>query len=180
MQNKFKKIYFFGPIILFAVSLAVFAFLYIGTKGNLNKIAELEETLQEEISKRNEVETLNDYFLSIQEEKISLESHFVQTSDVVPFLNTLESLADNVGAKTEVKSINVAKDNTGLIVDLKNTGTFSQIYKFITLLENAPYELEFISVELANAPTKEDLENNRNSERWEVLIKAKLISFAEN
>ena len=71
--------------------------------------------------------------------------------------------------------IEVTKDNTGLILKMKDTGSFSQVYKFITLLENSPYELEFTSVNI-HSLLKED-KNNTQKTIWEADLSIKLISF---
>jgi hypothetical protein len=177
MQYKFKKTLLIIPIACFLILGIVLLFFYREIKNNEKIAQQLAVNLQEENSKRNEIKTLNNYFQSIEKEKAQLETHFVQSSDVVPFLNTLENLASSVGTKTEVSSINLAKDNTGLIVEMKNAGTFSETYKFITLLENAPYELEFLSVDMHGVVSQDSLEGGGGTNKWEALIKLKLISF---
>ena len=177
MKNKFKKTSLIIPIIFLLFSGAVFYFLYREIKNNIETTKQLETSLQAESSKRNEIKALNNYFQSIEKEKILLETHFVQSSDVVPFLNTLESLASSVETKTEVNSINVTEDNTGLIVEIKNTGAFPQIYRFIALLENAPYELEFLSTDIHNLPNQDNSGNESGTSKWEAVIKLRLVSF---
>ena len=176
MKNNSKKILLGNAIVFFLISVVVFFFIYKEIKKNTDEIRKVEADLATEISKRDEIKTLNSYILSIQNEKAELETHFVQSSDVVPFLNTLERLGQGVGTKVEVNTISIAKDGTGLLVSLKDTGNFEQIYKFITLLENAPYELEFVSVDIGNS-VQPDGATSKNTRAWEAEINLKLISF---
>jgi hypothetical protein len=177
MKNKVKKNLLIVPILFLLIAIAAFLFLYREIKNNTKTTNELSASLQTEVLKRNEIKTLNNYFQSIETEKAELETHFIQSSNVVPFLDTLENLASRVATKTEVSSINVAKDNTGLVVEMKNTGTFPQIYKFITLLENAPYELEFLSVDMHKFTGQNNPEENVGADEWEAVIRLKLVSF---
>jgi len=41
----------------------------------------------------------------------------------VPFLDTVEKLASEVGAKAEINSVNAGADNTQLVVELKASGS---------------------------------------------------------
>jgi len=173
MQNNFKKIPLIVSILFLLAVALFFFFLYRGVNNHMAEVNETEKKLEAEIARRNEIKALNNYFLSTQGKKNQLETHFVQSSNVVPFLNTLEDLGTGVGVKMKVASIDISRDGTGLLIQLKSTGTFSQVYKFITTLENAPYELEFVSVDLK----KEVTEDEESSNQWEANINLRLISF---
>jgi len=77
-----------------------------------------------------------------------LETHFIKSSDVVPFLNTIEALGPAVGASAEIDSVDTSPDGASLIVELQASGSFGAVYKFLTLLENSPYELNFLSMDI--------------------------------
>jgi hypothetical protein len=103
-----------------------------------------------------------------------LYTHFAQSSNVVPFLDTVEDLGQKVDAKVEVISVNVPTDANFLELEVKVSGNFEAIYKFIKLLENSPYEVEIMSFNLAkispSAISKEPL-------RWSANLELKLLSF---
>jgi len=175
-KRKEKKLLIIAVIILIT-TIAIFLFSYREIEKNIQQISQIETEFQQEFLKHNEVKILNNYFQSIKEEKVLLESHFVQSSDVVPFLNTLENLAKEIGVKTEVSSITIAKDDSGLILETKNNANFEQLYKFISLLENAPYEMEFLSVDIHNLIKSDENRGVLDSNGWEALIKLKLVSY---
>jgi uncharacterized membrane-anchored protein YhcB (DUF1043 family) len=179
MQSKFKKISLIVSIITFLFFCALFLFLYKEIENNTKISEQTQLNLQKEISRREEIKNFNDSFKTIEKDKLELETHFAKSSDIVPFLNTIEKTASNVGTKAEVSFIEVAKDNTGLVVEMKNTGSFEQVYKFLMLLENSPYELEFSSVEMNSVSTEEVGKNGKSVKRneWEATFKIKLISF---
>ncbi len=128
-----------------------------------------EKEWQTEANRRNEIKTLNDSVKMIEEEKIRLETHFAKSSDIVPFLDTIEGLAPKVSVETEVSAVDVAEDHSGLLIGMKASGTFSGLYKFLTLLENSPYELKFIGMDI----------NKETASKWNAVFQIKLLSFIE-
>ena len=90
----------------------------------------------------------------------------------MPFLDLLERLAPQVGADAEVLLVDKAKDGSLLSVDVRVIGNFEAIYKFLTLLENFPYELEIISVDIQKKGGE-----GVESSKWEGVFKVKLLSF---
>ena len=162
-------------IALFSASIFVFSFLYISIKNKqkLNILAEEEWKIEE--TRRENVNFLVNLLKSIEEEKSSIETHFVSSYDVVPSLDTLERLARESGNKPEVISVEVAKDGKSLDVGMKVVGEFESVYKYITLLENSPYELEFISTSIINMNSGAGL--NKTTSGWSLALQLKLISF---
>lgn len=140
-------------------------------------IGQAEIELQREISKREEIKRMNNYLQSIEKEKAAFETHFITRTDIVPFLDSLESLAGKVGTKATVSSIKISEDGAGLLVSLRDTGDFSKVYKFLTLLENSPYQLEFVSVDLHRTGDQSNVPQKERLGRWEMVLQLKLISF---
>ena len=176
MQN-FKKTLFFSSIFFFVFSLLVFYFLYKETNKN-KKVA--EDTLidwQNEKQKRDEIKSLDTLVKSISQDKILIETHFAQSSNIVPFLDTIEGLALRVSVKAKVDSVNISEDGLSLTVDLKAIGNFSAVYRFLTLLENALYELEIISLNIENAISDDLSGKVKKSAEWQADFKIKLLSF---
>jgi len=168
MQINYHKKALIFSIIFFAFCCFVFFFVYQKIDSiNKNSDKVLTEW-QTEASKRDDIKSLNKSIKDIEEQKISLETHFADSADVVLFLNTIEGLGTAVGAKAEVTLVDVSKDEANLIVEMKASGTFESVYKLLMLLENSPYELEFNSV---------DIQKSGDSKIWNASFKIKLLSF---
>ncbi len=178
-KSKLNKTLLIFSITIFLACCFLFFFLYRGVKSNVEMSKESQVALDKEILRREEVKKFNDSFKSIEQDKTLFETHFAQSSDIVPFLNTIEKMAESVNIKAEVSFVEVSKDNTGLVVEMKDTGNFEGVYKFLTLLENSPYELEFTSIEMHSVPADELMKNKKNIKvnTWEAIFKIKLISF---
>ncbi len=172
MQSNFPKIPFILSVSFFLISFAVLLYFFRETNSNVNKSQLAETELYAETAKRSEVQILNNSINKIESERVNLETHFAKSSDVVPFLDTIEALASKVGAKAEVSSVDIPKDSAGLMVGLKASGSFSSLYKFLTLMENSSYELEIVSINLRK-------EEGEKISLWSALFKIKLLSFTQ-
>ena len=180
MQNNFPKIPLFLSVIFFICSTLVFLFFYRAINNNSKELQLREEEWQSETLRRDGLKTLDYSVKIIEKERTQLETYFVQSSDIVPFLDTIEGLAPKVGVKAEVASVDILTDHTGLMVGMKASGTFSGLYKFLALLENSPYELEFISMDMRRETRLGDVESkNVVIPKWDVIFKIKLLSFVE-
>lgn len=179
--KNFKKISLILSALFLIFSCFVFFFLYKKINGN-RKTEELAETKwRTETIRRENIKSLERSITSISKEKNLLELHFIQSSDVVPFLDIIEHLAIESKVKSEIVSVDFSKDSLGLLVELKTAGNFESIYKFLTLLENSPYELEFISVNMQNSSiqTVFGFGKKVTVPRWEAILKIKLLSFIQ-
>ena len=159
-------------IVFFALSLFVFVFLYRSINNNRDTLKVAEEKWQAEENYRKNVKSLASSVKTIEAKINLLETHFVKSSDVVPFLDTIEKLAKEVGVKAEVVSVNISDNEPGLLVELKAQGDFEIIYKFIKLLENSPYDIKFSSMDIQNNSVSTD----KNSV-WSASFHMKLLSF---
>lgn len=177
MQSNFPKIPLLLSAIFFILSCIVFLFFYRVINDN-NRESQLKEgEWQSEAFRRDEIKALDRSVKIIEGERVQLETHFAQSSDVVPFLDTIEGLAPQVGIQAEVVSVDILKDNTGLLVGMKASGTFDGLYKFLTLLENSPYELEFVSTDMTRETVLNVGSKNVVVPKWDLILKIKLLSF---
>ncbi len=163
-------------LLFFAVSCAVFAFLWRSISRNEQAAQAAESEWQTENSRREEAKSLDASMRAIQNERDQLDTHFASSVDVVPLLDTVEKLASSAGTKTSVTSVDILPNNAGLNVSLKSTGTFQSIYKFLALLENSSYELQFYSVDLESGPLT-DVAGKTTGTAWTAAIKVNLVSF---
>lgn len=177
MKNNFPKILFFFSIIFFLLSLVAFLFFY-RTINFRNQQSQLkEEKWQIEANRREGIKMLNNSVKMVTEEKTKLESHFAQSSDIVPFLDTVETLAAKVEVKAEITSVDIAEDHSGLTIGVKTSGTFSGLYKFLTLLENSPYELKFVGMDMKRESILDSSGKNIATAKWNATFRIKLLSF---
>jgi len=174
MKNRSNKNLMGMAVIFLVISLTVFFFVY--KKLNQNKQA-AESTLKEwqkEDTRLTELKTLDATLKSMEAERKNLDKHFAKSTDAVPFLDSLEASARSVGAKAEISAVEIPKEEQVLNVTLKATGSFEALYKFLLLVENAPYELQITTMNIVKNGGEDTLNTNGS---WQVFIKLKLLSF---
>jgi flagellar basal body-associated protein FliL len=173
MQNdskkfkKFKKAPLLLALLFLLVSCGAWMFLYGKIKENKIISEKSGKEWHAEAVRRDEIRSLERSILEIQDERTQVEMHFAQSSNVVPFLDTIEKLATNAGANSEVVSVDVSPEKSELEVALTAQGSFSSIYNFIRLLENSPYEIEIDSFNVEKEMAGE----------WQGTFTIRLLSF---
>ena len=177
MKNNFQKIFLFISMMVLLFLCAAFVFLYQKINDNNQKIQQGEIALQTETRQRDNIASLNRSLQKIAPDRALLEDHFIKSSDVVPFLNMIEKLASEAEVSVQIDSINNKEDNSELTVGLKTSGGFEMIYKFLTLLENSPYELHFISMDMRKLNSSGASDKNIKSSNWETVFKIQVLSF---
>jgi hypothetical protein len=174
--RKFKKVPLIISLIFLSVSILVFVILYQSTNKNDRLFEEAQARWEQEAEEKYEMESLENFIKMSQSDILALNNHFIKSSDVVPFLDTIEKLALKVGVDTKVTSVDIASDNNSLMVGLEARGTFERLYKLLTLLENSPYQLEFTTMSLKKDVVGESEEVSEAS-TWSAVFKIKLLSF---
>lgn len=177
--RKFKKTPLILSVLFLAFSCFVFMFLYGVTVSNQEVYEKKQAEWQNEAARREEVKILERSIQEVENERILLESHFAQSSNVVPFLDTLERLARQAGALSgEIVSVGTPQDG-GLQVSMRTEGSFETLYKFVTLLENSPYELELLMLDLKRQGAPDTAGGGTGNSRWEAMLEINLLSFVQ-
>lgn len=158
-------------------SFSLFLFLYREIYQNSSTSEQMQIAWQNEAKKREELKSLDSSLKNIESEVALLETHFIKSSDIVPFLDMIEKLAPRVGAKAEVVLVDLPKDNSGLIVEVKATGFFEALYKFLTLLENSSYEIDVISMDMQKLGGEVMPDKKKTLPEWSATFRVKLLSF---
>lgn len=151
MNNQFKKFNKI-PLIISVCFLALSIVVYIVLYKNINLNNQLSEKAASdakiEATKRQEIKTLDRSLKSTADERAMLDTHFVQSSDVVPLLDSIEKIGPMVKAKAAVTQVDISQDKQNLTVGVTVEGTFDSQYRFLTLLENSVYPLEIVSMDM--------------------------------
>ena len=177
--KKFQKRPLLFSLVFFAVVLTVYFFLHklVVHKNIIAKQA--QSAWQEEIDKRVELQSLERLLKATNMERSALDSHFIKSTDIVPFLDMLEKTADKLGAKAEVSGLETPKDNSSLIVAVRVDGRFEAIYKFLLLLESAPYELDIVALDMQKGADSVDEKGKTIPSAWAAVFKVKILSFIQ-
>lgn len=83
-------------------------------------------------------------------DRAAITGYFVNTNDVVPFLETLQSTGTKFGSKVAVESVSSqpAKPHTLLQLSVSITGSFDGVERTLGAIEYEPYDTTITSVTL--------------------------------
>lgn len=177
MQNipksfrKFKKVPFALSLVFVALSCTLLFLVFQKIDENKTKFRATELEWQKEASRRLELKSLGILLRQTTAERAEIGSHFARPSNVVPFLDSVEEMARSVGADPEVVAVETPPGSSDLFVVVRADGRFESIYKFIELLENSPYELEFTLLNIE----RKNLDDT--GAEWGAYLKMKLLSY---
>ena len=179
--KKFQKTPLLLSILFLGFSCLIFFFLNRAIKNNIADSEQIQIVWQNEANKIEELKSLDSLLEKTKEKRILLESYFIHGSDdAVSFLDIVEKLAEDAGGKAEVVLVDIPKDNSGLVVEMKATGRFEALYKFLTLLENSPYEIELISMDIKKLGGETLFNETGASSLWSATFRIKLLSFIQS
>ncbi|HYD92450.1 MAG TPA: hypothetical protein VEA37_13315 [Flavobacterium sp.] len=177
ISKQFPKIPLLLSLLLLALSCLVYFFLYKNILDNNRIFEEAEAKWQAQNSEEEKMKSLEHSLESLEQERALLNAHFVRSSDVVPFLDTIETLAPKAGASAGVASVAISPDGSSLLVGVKATGSFENLYKFLTLLENSPYQLEFTSMNMTKTGVGASSSSDSSEGNWTASFGIRLLSF---
>ncbi len=131
---------FWLTLILALAAVGIYAYVFhaVGTAGT-NAAALQEETTALE-SQEAEVGVLKKNLAATKEREGKLTSYFVDANNPVPFFETLETYGTSTHVSVKFDSVNLKRAPDSLEVVLLANGEFPDLYRFIALLEAAPYE----------------------------------------
>jgi hypothetical protein len=180
MQYGFRKNYIILAVIVFLLFAIAFWFLYHEIQTKNDSSEKILTEWQTEDSRRTEIKTIMKSASSIETNNEIISQHFVNSSNLVPFLDTIDSFAPKVNAEDEITFVDILPDTKELVVGVRVFGSFESVYKFLTLLENSPYEVQFLSVDIKKSSGIETSNKTSlisKSYPWEGLFKIKLLTF---
>lgn len=170
-RKKFPKIPLIVSLLFFTVSFSAFLFLYQQVQKQKTEAETIRLEAQNKETQIENARLLTNFLEETASAQQELERHFVYQDDVVPLLRFIENIGFRVGGQAEVVGVEVTVDGQELFVESVVKGNFDAAYKFITLLENAPYKVEFLSVEMKT------ILGDESSGGWRGDIRMKVISF---
>jgi preprotein translocase subunit YajC len=184
MQRTFKKNLIALSVIVFLLFVIAFWFLHKEIQQKNTKAEQVLSEWQKEDARRNEIKTILRSVDSIQMNNQIISTHFANSKNLVPFLDTIDSFAPKVGAEDEITSVDILPDTNKLVVSVRVMGSFEAVYKFLNLLENSPYEVKFLAADIHEAVSQQKnglsgikSEKTGKVYAWEGLFKLELLSF---
>lgn len=143
MKRKKTILIFIFSIIATILAVCLFIFLLKVIKNKNEHTSVVFTTLEEKVIEKENALMFTKKITEIKSLQDSINSYFVDPNKVDTFVGYLEKIGGNVGGEVTVLSIEVPPKTKNIIsFELSIKGTFEEVMKTITLLENIPYQID--------------------------------------
>lgn len=177
------------------IALAIYAgygYLLFIIKQKQTQISNTENMITLETQKANEIIALRKTIDSTSDAQKKLSSYFVTSDQTVNFIGTIEQYGKISNTSFSLESVDLNKTttikgaaDTGAInLHFKAHGSFTNIYRLLLILENAPYAIDFervsfskIASDTTTASPEKSAKATPASPLWEGDFTIKLLSF---
>lgn len=175
---------------VFLALLAVFLFLDL-QEGRLAEVDRLNLELTSLQVTKAEANNIDQIVRDSRGQRDRLNLYFINKESTANFIEELESLADRIGVAFKLNELNVVKDtkqvlqpgqirSSSLRLGFRAEGNFSDVFKFVKVLERLPYQVSFGAVKIARSEDDTNNINRTKSPIWYTEVTMDLISYLDN
>ncbi len=156
-----KKYYSLIAALALVLALAIFGALLYSKISSLYRSLVLVKTEVAAVVNRGQGEHEAEAILKSRADDLkAIDYTFVSESSIINFIEKLEQIAKNSNVSLKVSAGNPVslKDKIGPTFSLEASGDFQNIFRYLLLLENMPYEISFENASIVpKVPISKDL-----------------------
>ena len=154
-NNRNISIVILSLIIIGIFAIYYFSYGYLSALGQ--SVSDLSQKLEQESKQGQELKQSVTLLNQITPQIDVINSYFVSADGEVAFIDDIENRAKNLSLAPEINSVQIdktkelsAKGLEYLTLNLAVKGKWSNVYKFVTLLPNLPYQIIVTQADIAN------------------------------
>ena len=171
-----KKSAFLLPVFIFLMAFLILAgWFFALSRIYLIKedILSLRRELLESEKKVQDSGSLRRLASGVEEEKIKIDSLFLNESGLIHLIEGLESLGKSSGVEMKMSSVSTS-DETGEKprISFLVEGTFNQVFQYLYHMDNFPYSLNIEKASFQKIKTEKESKG-----KWRVVFDVKLESY---
>jgi hypothetical protein len=167
MSNK-SIIRLLGAAVLLVLVLAGYGFWYAIVSTESEQAGVLSAKIAEQNNAATKSAQAKSELTLLTSQGATIDQYFVQTNNLVPFLEQLQSLGKFLGSNVQVASVSAEPGSPygQLNLSLGITGSFDAVVRAIGAIEYEPYNVSISSLSLNTSPNPDP--NASTSPQWNV------------
>lgn len=130
------------------VALGLYVYLFYTVQKIGQHTAALTAETRTLEAEESEVGKLKKDLAANQARQPILVSYFIDASDPVPFLETIEGYGRATNVTVKFDTVDIKRAPNQLAVTLTSDGNFADLYRFMALVESAPYEFAITNADI--------------------------------
>lgn len=151
-KNKTNLILLISSIVMLGSLATLIFFFKIIENKNKHTSATLV-TLANKIVKKENSKALKDQIDEVALIRESTNKHFVNGGEMDSFIDYLEGLGKDAGTEVRIEDFKVSPDDKNtLSVKLSSKGSFNNVMKFLSIIENTQYQVYINKMILGKQP----------------------------
>ena len=177
MKNPFIPL--ISACIVLLLSIGAYVFWYEKVASVSAQAASLTAQLATQRTASSQEEQVKTAIDELNSNESTIQKYFISTSDVVPFLEQLQSLGSSLGAKVQIASVSATPANTTtpyghLNLTLSISGTFAAVMRTLGSIEYQPYDTAFSALSISSTPT---LGGTAAASQWTAILSVTVASL---
>ena len=142
MPLKSTIIKFPTALILTLIFVGVFIFMFNKLKKENEHASKLSQTLNDHLSEDEGVSSISKVIAEANTKRDMLTSYIVDENQIDKFVTWVEETGDSVKVPIVVSNVSSSPSKKNIIsISLKGRGSFSDVVRFVSLVEYSPYQL---------------------------------------
>lgn len=176
-KKKDSFFYHIGLLVIFSfILLSLYGVTFALVLKKKDSIIEAMSKLSVEQLKEEELRFLRESFRATEAERAALDAYFIDTQEVVAFIEEIEAAGRRAGAITSFNYVNIRGAENTLVMEFEAFGSFTELFYFTRLVEFLPAK---ISIEkfLLDKEIPRTFVKRKESDTWHAVVALALVSF---
>lgn len=155
MKSKTRTLCIILGLILIVGLITCAGFWFIIRKS-IDSIYAFENAAKNQVANHEDKVALKNLLDEVKPDVITLKTRIIDKGGTVPFINSIEALGRQSGAKANINSVGVSPATEGdsyeqLNFSVSTEGSWSQVYTFLSMVESLPYKVAIPTVSLSQS-----------------------------
>lgn len=155
-----------GVIAILLLALGAYGAGFYYIKTQVEETSALAQELEQKQAERKNLQQTLRVVEETESERTQLDEYFVRSSNVVAFIERLESLGGDAGVESTISDLREEQNGT-LAFSLQAQGSFAGVLHYTDLIEHLPLNLTLDQVQVERAGDSE----------WEATYTGTVVSF---
>jgi len=130
-------------LVLFGLAMCVYGYGYFLISRKSVAVASLEQQILSKMETASRVSSAHAALAEISGDEATVQTYFVSQTQVVSFIDALQTTGTNLGTKVEVLSVSQKPSTarSALAITLSVSGSFDAVMRTVGAIEFSPYDL---------------------------------------
>jgi hypothetical protein len=142
MKKSYTNLILIITTIIFLFFVCAFVYFFNVIKNKNRHISAVSIALDKKIADQDNTSVFQSKITELSNTQGVISGYFIDTSKIDTFVEYLEDIGTNNNVDLSVKNVDTPKDEKNkILVNINMSGSFPNIMKVISTLENAPYNI---------------------------------------